>query len=128
MAEKSFFFQRMEKLSNAFPSPLDRIRTGKLERAAQFGINPNICENSFDANQSFPKSTLTKHKDDVPSPPVSKIESLSGMNYTHFPTCSALQNTVFLHYIGKVHIRNCKVNALYTITVLYIYYILYIYI
>ena len=60
----------------AYPSPLDRIRTGKRERAAQLGL-ATTNEYSFDANQSFPKSTLTKHREE-PSSPNIKQEHLSG--------------------------------------------------
>jgi PAS domain S-box-containing protein len=40
--------------SPGYSSPLDRIRTGKRERAAQFGIDIRN-EASFEANQSFPR-------------------------------------------------------------------------
>ncbi|XP_067938183.1 PAS domain-containing serine/threonine-protein kinase-like [Watersipora subatra] len=53
---------------SACPSPLDRIRTGKRERAAQLGLATYNCEYSFEANQSFPKSTLTKLREEVSSP------------------------------------------------------------
>lgn len=42
----------------SYPSPLDRIRTGKRERAAQLGLS--VSKNrreSFEGNQSFPKLT-----------------------------------------------------------------------
>jgi hypothetical protein len=44
--------------SPSYPSPLDRIRTGKRERAAQFGLNTQN-EESFEANQSFPRTQIT---------------------------------------------------------------------
>lgn len=44
--------------SPSYPSPLDRLRTGKRERAAQFGLNIQK-EESFEANQSFPRTTVT---------------------------------------------------------------------
>jgi PAS domain S-box-containing protein len=47
-----------------YPSPLDRLRTGKRERAAQFGLSTNK-EESFELNQSFPK---IKNKCDDYSP------------------------------------------------------------
>jgi hypothetical protein len=37
-----------------YPSPLER-RTGKLERAAQFGLSYDN-EESFECNQSFPRA------------------------------------------------------------------------
>lgn len=43
-------------------SPLDRIRTGKRERATQLGLQANdALSASFDANQSYPKSGLERH-------------------------------------------------------------------
>ncbi|KAK3088561.1 hypothetical protein FSP39_020640 [Pinctada imbricata] len=42
----------------SYPSPLDRIRTGKQERGAMFG-RITETEASFEANQSFPKTTKT---------------------------------------------------------------------
>jgi len=44
--------------SPSYPSPLDRIRTGKRERAAQLGLEIKN-EESFEANQSFPRTNLT---------------------------------------------------------------------
>lgn len=48
--------------SPSYPSPLDRIRTGRRERAAQFGLNTNADENSFEGNQSYPKIIRSKLK------------------------------------------------------------------
>lgn len=47
--------------SPSYPSPLDRIRTGKRERAAQFGLDIKN-EESFEANQSFPRTQTGKNK------------------------------------------------------------------
>jgi hypothetical protein len=45
----------------SYPSSLDRIRTGKQERAAQFGLSDEN-EESFECNQSFPRALLqTNH-------------------------------------------------------------------
>ena len=44
--------------SPSYPSPLDRIRTGKRERAAQLGLEIKN-EESFEGNQSFPRTNLT---------------------------------------------------------------------
>ena len=46
--------------SPSYPSPLDRIRTGKQERAAQFGLSDEN-EESFECNQSFPRALLLPH-------------------------------------------------------------------
>jgi len=73
------FLQKAEKLNLAHAlhrSPLDKIRSGKIERAAQFGITSDVCSNSFDANQSFPKATMTMHKDQ--SPVLSRLDSIGG--------------------------------------------------
>ena len=52
---------------NNYPSPLDR-RTGKLERAAQFGLSYDN-EESFECNQSFPRAlqmpSKLKHQNDL---------------------------------------------------------------
>ena len=40
---------------NAPPSSADRIRSGKQERAAQFGLSDEN-EESFECNQSFPRA------------------------------------------------------------------------
>ena len=53
--------------SPSFPSPLDRIRTGKRERAAQLGLSMSK-KDSFEINQSFPKTTRAALADDLPSP------------------------------------------------------------
>lgn len=37
----------------SYPSPLDRIRTGKRERAAQLGLSVSM-EEQYESNQSFP--------------------------------------------------------------------------
>jgi len=44
----------------SYPSSLDRIRTGKQERAAQFGLSDEN-EESFECNQSFPRALLQTH-------------------------------------------------------------------
>ncbi|ELT87971.1 hypothetical protein CAPTEDRAFT_201682, partial [Capitella teleta] len=49
--------------SPSYPSPLDCIRTGKLDRAQQLGVS--IAHNSFDANQSYPKAIRPNHKTDL---------------------------------------------------------------
>ncbi|KAF6020786.1 PASK [Bugula neritina] len=75
----SFHQMKAEKLNLAHAlhrSPLDKIRSGKIERAAQFGITSDVCSNSFDANQSFPKATMTMHKDQ--SPVLSRLDSIGG--------------------------------------------------
>lgn len=41
--------------SPSYPSPLDHARTGKLQRAAQFGLSYDN-EESFECNQSFPRA------------------------------------------------------------------------
>nr|XP_006812502.1 PREDICTED: PAS domain-containing serine/threonine-protein kinase-like [Saccoglossus kowalevskii] len=52
----------------SYPSPLDRIRTGKRERAAQLGLS-STGNTSFELNQSFPKTDKSKYKnDEVTSP------------------------------------------------------------
>ncbi|XP_013389166.1 PAS domain-containing serine/threonine-protein kinase isoform X1 [Lingula anatina] len=48
----------------SYPSPLDRIRTGKRERAAQLGLDSNDEEPSFEGNQSFPKPLKSQYKVD----------------------------------------------------------------
>ena len=65
--------------SPSYPSPLDRIRTGKRERAAQLGI-PAVRMASFEANQSFPKFLKSRLKvDPQPTPDAKKkIENVIG--------------------------------------------------
>ena len=55
----------------SYPSPLDRIRTGKRERAAQLGLTPKE-EKSFELNQSFPKRCRSRHGVDIDFTPESK--------------------------------------------------------
>ncbi|KAK7502922.1 hypothetical protein BaRGS_00005871 [Batillaria attramentaria] len=43
--------------SPSHPSPLDRVRTGQRERAAQLGLELSSMEASFEVNQSFPKAS-----------------------------------------------------------------------
>jgi len=50
--------------SPSYPSPLDRIRTGRKERARQLGL-PSLDRDSFEANQSFPKIKQSRVKQDV---------------------------------------------------------------
>ena len=55
----------------SYPSPLDRIRTGQQDRAAQLGLSSSKNA-SFEGNQSFPKLKKTHRKDEVlekPGPP-----------------------------------------------------------
>ncbi|XP_077990691.1 PAS domain-containing serine/threonine-protein kinase-like [Glandiceps talaboti] len=47
----------------SYPSPLDRIRTGRRERAAQLGLS-STANTSFELNQSFPKIDKSKFKKD----------------------------------------------------------------
>ena len=47
-----------------YPSPLDQVRTGQRERAAQLGIQPLEMEASFEGNQSFPKASRPRHRPD----------------------------------------------------------------
>lgn len=48
----------------SYPSPLDRIRTGRKDRASQLGLS--FSKNaSFEGNQSFPKPTKTHRKSDL---------------------------------------------------------------
>ena len=55
----------------SYPSPLDRIRTGKRERAVQLGLTPT-AEESFELNQSFPKRCRSRHGVDIDFTPDSK--------------------------------------------------------
>ncbi|XP_041486067.1 uncharacterized protein LOC121432268 [Lytechinus variegatus] len=48
----------------SYPSPLDRIRTGKRERAAQFGLSSSF-NTSLDINQTFPLTELPASKSDL---------------------------------------------------------------
>nr|XP_054750593.1 PAS domain-containing serine/threonine-protein kinase-like [Lytechinus pictus] len=50
----------------SYPSPLDRIRTGKRERAAQFGLSSSF-NTSLDINQTFPLTELPASKSDLSS-------------------------------------------------------------
>ena len=50
--------------SPSYPSPLDRIRTGRKERAKQLGV-PSSDKDSFEKNQSFPKIKQCRVKQDV---------------------------------------------------------------
>lgn len=59
-------------VSQNYPSPLDRLRTGKRERAAQFGLSTNK-EESFELNQSFPK---IKNKCDYSPSPQRALNSI----------------------------------------------------
>ena len=43
----------------SYPSPLDRIRTGRQDRTLQLGLSPS-AEDSFEGNQSFPKASKSK--------------------------------------------------------------------
>ncbi|XP_070533468.1 PAS domain-containing serine/threonine-protein kinase-like isoform X2 [Ptychodera flava] len=65
----------------SYPSPLDRIRTGKRERAAQLGLS-TTANTSFDLNQSFPKPDKSKFKkeDEIqPSEPLGcTLEKFTG--------------------------------------------------
>ncbi|CAH1774481.1 unnamed protein product [Owenia fusiformis] len=76
--------------SPSYPSPLDRVRTGKRERAAQLGLAPGSDE-SFDANQSFPKQNKPKLKD-IKTPEFKvtlddfKGDGMNDVSYT--PGCS----------------------------------------
>ena len=59
--------------SPSYPSPLDRVRSGRNERAAQLGLCHSF-KDSFEANQSFPKAIkprpIAKHDLDVTTAPV----------------------------------------------------------
>lgn len=57
--------------SPSYPSPLDRIRTGKRERAAQLGLKISR-KDSYEVNQSFPKAQRKYKKDEISSPDVKK--------------------------------------------------------
>ncbi|XP_076325891.1 PAS domain-containing serine/threonine-protein kinase-like isoform X2 [Tachypleus tridentatus] len=45
--------------SPSYPSPLDRLRSGRRERAAQLGLSPQEHSQPYEANQSFPSSCKT---------------------------------------------------------------------
>lgn len=51
--------------SPSYPSPLDRIRTKQRERAAEMGFIGHSKEASFEVNQSFPKTTKSRHHHEV---------------------------------------------------------------
>ena len=48
----------------SYPSPLDRIRTGQMDRASQLGLSVSKYA-SFEGNQSFPKTSKTSRQDEV---------------------------------------------------------------
>ncbi|XP_064652931.1 PAS domain-containing serine/threonine-protein kinase-like isoform X2 [Lineus longissimus] len=55
----------------SYPSPLDRIRTGKRERAAQLGINVGLYEKAeYESNQSFPGLGRTQENEVKKSEPL----------------------------------------------------------
>ncbi|XP_046565459.1 PAS domain-containing serine/threonine-protein kinase-like [Haliotis rubra] len=66
---KPMFMEKMVFGSPSYPSPLDRVRTGRRDRALQMGIAASR-EESFEANQSFPKVTKSKLQPDIPATPV----------------------------------------------------------
>ena len=78
--------------SPSYPSPLDRIRTGKRERAAQFGLDPSF-EESFEANQSFPKAVRGKLKEENTVDVRRKLEDFKGtmINLQH---CQANERSI----------------------------------
>ncbi|XP_064596713.1 PAS domain-containing serine/threonine-protein kinase-like [Liolophura sinensis] len=69
----------------SYPSPLDRIRTGRRDRAQQLGLTPHL-DISFDANQSFPKTCRPQLKNDS-TPIIKTRKSLfkgTGLNDVSF--------------------------------------------
>eukprot|EP00057_Strongylocentrotus_purpuratus_P012130 XP_011666604.1 PREDICTED: uncharacterized protein LOC100892171 [Strongylocentrotus purpuratus] len=64
--------------SPSYPSPLDRIRTGKRERAAQLGLSASF-NTSLDINQTFPFTELPAAKSDITS-----IEPTAGCTLDKF--------------------------------------------
>ena len=52
----------------SYPSPLDRIRTGRKDRASQLGVQ-QANHASFEGNQSFPKASKSRRKEEITEPP-----------------------------------------------------------
>ncbi|XP_071112685.1 PAS domain-containing serine/threonine-protein kinase-like isoform X1 [Haliotis cracherodii] len=81
---KPIFMDKMVFGSPSYPSPLDRVRTGRRDRALQMGIAASR-EESFEANQSFPKVTKSKLQPDIPTTPVKlKNFQCDGLNDVSF--------------------------------------------
>ena len=74
---------KSSRLYELVGSPIDRIKTGKLERAAQFGLSYDN-EESFECNQSFPRAlqppSKLKHQNDLTTIDLNQIQSNNYIN------------------------------------------------
>ncbi|XP_052234562.1 uncharacterized protein LOC127847053 isoform X3 [Dreissena polymorpha] len=88
--------------SPSYPSPLDRIRSGRLERRTQLGLQSPMGD-SFEANQSFPK--CSKGKLSLPAKLVPledfKGAELNDISYTGLPKLGNTQD-----HLGPTHVRS----------------------
>lgn len=94
--------------SPSYPSPLDR-RTGKLERAAQFGLSYDN-EESFECNQSFPRAlqmpSKLKHQNDLTTLDLNQMKGL-GLSSVSF----LKQNLIKNHNNSVIIKKNCLNNT-----------------
>lgn len=100
---------RLFDLSNSpsYPSPLDRLKTGKQERAAQFGLSDE-CEESFECNQSFPRAMqpISKLKPSSFSPDLNRMKGFE-LNSVSFLKKNLIKNfNTSLHAKSSHHLFN----------------------
>ncbi|XP_071804345.1 PAS domain-containing serine/threonine-protein kinase-like isoform X2 [Asterias amurensis] len=80
----------------SYPSPLDRIRSGKREKAAQFGLSQSFNA-SLDLNKSFPTTADVKYRkeDEAAKEQVCTLEKFKGDGLDTFSFSAGLSKGSF---------------------------------